>query len=501
MRSNTAMTALFLQQSMLDSEKDFERAIDSANLPRWDAVILTASNEAQAKGFEMQLEHRRSMNRLPAATKFIVVPDRDGKRIGSGGSTLAVIRRLKETFGTFDNRKILVIHAGGNSSRCPQFSALGKIFSPIPTAFSDVPATLFDLAMVTMASMPGRLKEGMLLLSGDVALMFNPLMCDFGSSDAAVISFKEDVETAKNHGVYVRSDSGNVKCFLHKKSPETLRALGAVDDQNSCSIDTGAVEFSPALCEKLYSLVDTDEKYDAMVNDRARLSLYGDFVYCLAEDSDFESYLREAPEGEFCDELTAARKLVWDAIGGMRMKQINVSPSKFVHFGSIPEIMKLMSEGVCEYEHLGWKKHINSSIAGDDTAGYNSVLSTRAKIGRGCYLETSYVHSDATIGDGCYLSFVDIHDEVIPDGLLVHGLKQTNGRFVCRIIATGDNPKAASLFALSSMAVGAAGAAAASAGMGMGASASSSTNIPPPPARPALAWLDRALSRPLRMAS
>ena len=63
MRSNTAMTALFLQQSMLDSEKDFERSVESANVPRWDAVVLTASNEAQARGFEMQIEHRRKDGR------------------------------------------------------------------------------------------------------------------------------------------------------------------------------------------------------------------------------------------------------------------------------------------------------------------------------------------------------------------------------------------------------------------------------------------------------
>lgn len=446
MKSNTAMTALFLQQSMLDSEKDYERSIDTTNIPRWDAVVLTASNEDQAKGFEMQLEHRRLMERLPSKTRFFVIPDRDGKRVGSGGSTLSVIRELKKVYGSFEGKKILVIHAGGNSSRCPQFSALGKIFSPIPASFNDVPATLFDLAMVTMASMPGRLKEGMLLLSGDVALMFNPLMCDFGSSDAAVISFKENVSTAQNHGVYIRGENGNVKSFLHKKDEKTLRALGAVDDQDSCSIDTGAIEFSPRLVDKLYSLIDTDEKYDAMVNERVRLSLYGDIAYCLAEDSELTSYLTEAPEGEFCEELTAARRILWDAIGSLTMKQINVSPSKFVHFGSIPEIIALMTGGVEEYGHLGWKKRINSSIPGEAAAGYNSVLSQRATIGTGCYLETSYVHSGAVIGSGCYLSFVDIHDETIPDNLLVHGLKQSNGRFVCRIISTGDNPKSARLF-------------------------------------------------------
>ena len=195
--------------------------------------------------------------------------------------------------------------------------------------------------MISMASIPGRLKNGMLLLSGDVTLLFNPLMCDFGSSNAAVISFKEDSEVATNHGVYLKSERGNVKKFLHKQTLEILKAEGAVDERNKCSIDTGALWLSPNILEKLYGTVDTDEKYDIMVNDRARLSLYGDIAYCLAEESDLENFLTQSPEGSFCDELTAARTALWSAIGQYNMKLLNLSPARFIHFGSIPEIMKL----------------------------------------------------------------------------------------------------------------------------------------------------------------
>ena len=41
------------------------------------------------------------------------------------------------------------------------------------------------------------------------------------------------------------------------------------------------------------------------------------------------------------------------------------------------------------------------------------------------------------------LSFIDIHDETIPDNVVLHGLKQRNGRFVARIFGIQDNPKAA----------------------------------------------------------
>ena len=78
--------------------------------------------------------------------------------------------------------------------------------------------------------------------------------------------------------------------------------------------------------------------------------------------------------------------------------------------------------------------------------GYNSVLSSRASIGKDCYLEVSYVHSRAKVGNNCVLSFVDIHDEVIPDGVVLHGLKQRDGKFVVRIFGVQDNPKENRLF-------------------------------------------------------
>lgn len=444
--TSNAMTALFLQASLQDSIKDYLRSMNNERFPHWDCVVVTASNEMQALGYRQQIEYRREQGKLPVNTEFLVIPDRDGKRVGSAGSTLMVICALKEKYGNFENLRILVVHAGGNSSRTPQYSALGKLFSPVPTMLNGMPATLFDMILVSMASMAGRLRNGMLLLSGDVLLLFNPLMCDFGSAQASVISFKEDVETAKNHGVYLKSDSGNVSRFLHKQTVDKLKKEGAVDERNKCSIDTGAIWIGPKIIDRLFALVDTPEKFNELVNERVRLSLYGDVSYCLAEDSTLECFYKEKPEGEYSKELFDARTKLWNAIGSYRMKLQNLAPARFVHFGSIPEVLKLMREGIQEYECIGWNKKTNCSINRDDVAGYVSVLSDKATVGSGTYLEVSYIHSKAIIGENCYLSFVDIDDENIPDNVLLHGLKQKNGKFVCRIIGIEDNPKQKHLF-------------------------------------------------------
>jgi len=100
-----------------------------------------------------------------------------------------------------------------------------------------------------------------------------------------------------------------------------------------------------------------------------------------------------------------------------------------------------LNEDIASYHQLGWSKRVNSSISAD-VAGYCSVLSGKARLGKNCYLEVSYVHHDAVIGDNTVLSYIDVHDETIPSNVVLHGLKQNDGRFVVRIFGISDNPKA-----------------------------------------------------------
>ena len=55
---------------------------------QWDYLIVTASNEAQAQAYESQLKIRQDLGILSDVREVMVVADPDGKRIGSGGSTL-----------------------------------------------------------------------------------------------------------------------------------------------------------------------------------------------------------------------------------------------------------------------------------------------------------------------------------------------------------------------------------------------------------------------------
>ena len=52
--------ALFLAQSYTDTWDDYERSLTREGFPLWDYVILTASNENQAKGFRAQINERKT---------------------------------------------------------------------------------------------------------------------------------------------------------------------------------------------------------------------------------------------------------------------------------------------------------------------------------------------------------------------------------------------------------------------------------------------------------
>lgn len=436
--------SLYLSQSYQDAWSDYQRSLNQLAYPVWDYVILTASNAHQAEGFRAQIDSRRA--HLPNRTQFTIIPDEGGVRVGSGGATLSVLRWL-DARGGWEGKRVLVIHSGGDSKRVSQYSALGKLFSPVPHVLPDGrSSTLFDEFLIAMAAVPGRIREGMLLLSGDVLLLFNPLLIDWSGSGAAVISFKESVETGKDHGVYLRGDDGNVRRFLHKQGVEALRRAGAVNEAGNVDIDTGAILFGVDVLDALWSLISTEGSFDArkynyFVNDRVRLSLYGDFQYPMATDATLEQFYQEKPEGDFSPELRACRAQMWGVLHDFKLKLLRLAPAKFIHFGTTGEILELMCGGVDRYADLGWSQSVNST-----GAGYNSVISPKAVVGEDVYAEVSYIHSQARVGRHTILSYIDIHDEVVPDNVVLHGLKQADGRFVVRIYGVDDNPKENRLF-------------------------------------------------------
>lgn len=441
---------LFLQQSYLDAWEDYRRALRKRSFPCWDVVVLTASNEDQASAYRKEIEYRLLNALLPAKTRYVVLSDPEGKRVGSGGATLNVLKYLEEKEGGREafRKKVLVIHSGGDSKRVPQYSVCGKLFSPVPRELPNGRAsTLFDEFMIATAGIPARMQGGMLVMSGDVLLLFNVLQIDLQYQGAAAISIKEPVSTGKEHGVFLNDGQGMVKRFLHKQSEEQLRALGAVNEQGMVDLDTGAVMLDTELLLALFSLIGdgdkTDpEKFDMFVNDRARISFYGDFLYPLAKDATLEEYYLQAPEGSFCEELKTCRTKIWEVLHKFRMKVICLSPAEFIHFGTTRELLELVTESVEDYKYLHWKKQVCTNRPDERRyAAHNSLIAKGADIGEGCYLEDCDIGEGVSTGEGSILSGLCLKKGQIPPRVVLHGLRLQDGRYTVRIYGVEDNPK------------------------------------------------------------
>lgn len=435
---------LFLKTA---DQKAWKRFISGAG--GWDYVIVTASNKSQGEGFAAQIKERVEAGFLPASTHYGVVPDPEGERVGNGGAVLGALRYVLRYEERFNHLKILVILSSGDSRRVAQYSAIGKVFSPVPRTLPNGRAsTLFDEAMIALSPVPDHISEGVLVISGDVMLAFDADGFEPDGADAAAIAFPEPAATGAGHGVFLQNDDGNIAKVWHKQKPEVLKKFGAVDANGNVNIDTGAVFFAPRVTQALYSLICnaegrcTDESFHRIVNGYLAPSLYVDFFYPLADESTFDGYMAEIPEGKMSPELLELRKRIWQALRPYRIKLCTLAPSRFIHFGSTADVEALMSTGIDEYAYLGWKRQIKSNLEDQDVAAYNSY--GRGHYGKRVYLEDCIVHS-GSIGDRVILSGLELNGETIPADAVLHCLKLTDGSYVTRIYGIHDNPKSADI--------------------------------------------------------
>jgi fucokinase len=404
---NKISKTLLLQQQYLDSWSNYKRSVDSINYPFWNYIIITASNDYQAKGYTRQIEERKEF--LPKRTKFIVIPDENNERVGSGGSTLTVIRYMKKIEEKLNGLRILVIHSGGDSKRVPQYSILGKLFTPIPRVLPDGrSSSLFDEIIISMSSITTKIKEGMVIISSSLLLLFNPLKIEYFSEDITCISFNEKAEIGKNHGVFYSGKDNYVKKCVHKRSVEELKQEGVIDEKGNVDMDTGVIIFSLKFLESLYSLIDTDEKYKFFVNNKIKLNLYVDFLVPLAEEETLEKFCEEKTEGEKSEELIKIRKEIWDLMhkNNYKLKHKKITHAQFFNFSTTREIFDLMTKNIEDYRDLGWDNIINSSSGG--RSAYDSIISPESKVDEKIYIESSYIHSDVEIKANVILSSIEI---------------------------------------------------------------------------------------------
>ena len=212
---------------------------------KFDVLVVTASNEAQARGYRAMVAPLVGA----LAEKILVVPDPGGKRVGSLGSTVGVLKKL----GDVSKMRVLICHSGGDSKRLPSYAAIGKAFVPVPDSHGKT-VSLFERIVANMEQL--RLpKSGVLVVCGDVAPEFDFGSCDFSKSGVTGVAYYDSPEEGSRHGVYVPENGRGlsaVRAFLQKPSPSAAKSAGAVC-RGKVAVDTGILWIDPKTAKKIVS--------------------------------------------------------------------------------------------------------------------------------------------------------------------------------------------------------------------------------------------------------
>ena len=227
--------------------------------PWWSAVVITAGSQAQAELYRQQLRQRSDRGRLPRNVTWLVVPDPEGHRIGSGGATLLALKALGQRDPAWwKYHRALVIHAGGESRRLPEYSLTGKLFGLLPgrTHWGEN-STVFDETLALSTLWLERFSSGLVVSSGDVVLTFEAAGLDWDRPGVAGVAIRQPIEVGARHGVYVLDERGRVYSFLQKPTPAAMRAAGGILPGDQVALDTGLLHFDAGLSASLTDLAVT----------------------------------------------------------------------------------------------------------------------------------------------------------------------------------------------------------------------------------------------------
>ena len=309
----------------------------------WHYLILTASNDLQADGYRRQLELRRRVGLLHSFEQVLVVADPGGRRIGSGGSTIACLQevlsheaRTQRSGDARDLRelRILIIHAGGDSRRLPAYGQCGKIFVPLPgESDSPVATTLFDRQLPVYRELPAP-PEGrgqVVITSGDVFLGFSSQDVRFAARGVTGLACPAPAEQAANHGVYCRGSGGLVRRFLQKPSVEQQLDTGALDVAGRALLDIGVIEFDAATAEELLQWGNGNGR-------GLSLDFYREICCALGTDNTLSSYLTTARDAGSCWDDTDLANL-YRVVAPVPCHVHVLSHCDFLHFGTTRQII------------------------------------------------------------------------------------------------------------------------------------------------------------------
>ena len=367
----------------------------------WDYLIVTAANDQQAEAYEIQIRRRHQAGELPQVRNCLVIADIDGKRIGSGGSTLhclaSVLRKERSGAGALSfeeaetilrRLRILIVHAGGDSRRLPAYCHCGKIFVPVPVKGQpSVASTLFDRLVPAFFALPETPQGQVVIASGDALILFDPLIVNLGRPGITALGSFAPAKEASHHGVFCANRDGSVRRFLQKPSPQAQAAAGAMHDGGDSVLDIGVMSCDAGAAVQLMRAfltaggeqpdsAETGEPGLLWKTDSSRalyskgIDLYREICCALGTETTLEQYADSVrASGSSIDGELLAQ---WFGFLHQIPFNLDILPRcKFLHFGTTRQLitsgLALLAEdsGQPAKTCLILNSAIESAIAGD----------------------------------------------------------------------------------------------------------------------------------------
>jgi fucokinase len=295
---------------------------------------------------------------LPSVRQTLVVPDLDGRRIGSGGSTLECLRLVvnRERRGSEDPEtvlrrlRILIVHAGGDSRRLPAYSPCGKIFVPVPGANSGpVPLTLFDRLVPPFLELPEPVPGAgqAIVAAGDALLLFDHRAVRFPASGLTMLGSPATPEEASRHGVFCAGSDGSVRVYLQKPAVGEQRRLGAIQDDGTTVLDIGVTNLDGASAAALLDAFGVERTASGELEWTAEartalltvgVDLYREICCAMGDEATLEHYVRSAL-GSGSKWSTAALARLFPSLARIPFRLHVVPGCRFLHFGSTNQLI------------------------------------------------------------------------------------------------------------------------------------------------------------------
>ena len=310
----------------------------------WDYLVVTASNAMQAQAYEAQLRLRQELDLLPRVRQVLVVADLEGKRIGSGGSTVfsiaEVLRRERHTGAAEEilrGLRILIVHAGGDSRRLPAYGPCGKIFVPVPgESQTGLPATLFDRLVPAFLGLPeGPAGRGQIVVAaGDALIQFDASAVRFEHGGITALGCYASPEEASRHGVFCLGADNAIRLYLQKPSLAEQEATGAINRFGRTALDIGVMNLD---AEAAAVLLRTFEAAGQTILTHG-VDLYREICCAMGSAGTLEQYVQSArgSGSTWTPEMLAS---VFPALREIPFHVEILPRCNFLHFGSTRQLV------------------------------------------------------------------------------------------------------------------------------------------------------------------